>query len=366
VGCIYKRGRIYWVKYSRTGRAYYESSGSKKHEDARRLLRLREGDIEKGLPVTPRVGRMRFQEAASDLEREYMVNERRSLADLQRRIRLHLVPFFGKCRMAHVTTADVRRYTDERLTAGAAPAQINRELSAFKRMFSLALKDGKLLYRPHIPMLQEHNVRTGFLEHAEYEAVLAELPEPIRPVVTFAYLTGWRIRSEILQLEWRQVDFSAGVVRLEVGTTKNDEGREFPFDVYPDLGDVLSQQRSVTRQVEQRRGQIVPWVFHRNGRPIRSFYGAWRTACDEAGCAGRIPHDFRRTAVRNLVRAGVPERVAMMLTGHKTRSVFDRYNIVNGADLREGVKKLAAASLVTKTVTIGRSGQVHRMHKRRK
>ena len=366
MGCIYKRGRIYWIKYSRGGRGYYESSGSRKHEDAKRLLRLREGDIEHGLPVTPRVGRMRFEEAAGDLEREYTVNERRSLADLQRRISLHLAPFFWQRRMAQITTADIRRYTDERLTADAAPGQINRELSALKRMFSLALKDGKLLHRPHIPMLQERNVRTGFLEHAEYEAVLAALPEPIRPVVTFAYLTGWRIRSEILPLEWRQVDFAAGTVRLEAGTTKNKEGREFPFDVYPDLGDVLEQQRSFTRQVEQRRGQIVPWVFHRNGRPIRSFYRSWHTACETAGCPSRIPHDFRRTAVRNLVRAGVPERVAMMLTGHKTRSVFDRYNIVSGTDLRDGVKKLAAAATVTKTVTIGRSGRVQRLQNRRK
>ena len=366
MGCIYKRGRIYWIKYSRAGRGYYESSGSTKHEDAKRLLRLREGAIARGVPITPRVGRMRFMEAADDLQREYTVNERRSLADLQRRVTLHLTPFFRQRRMADITTADVRRYTDERLTADAAPGQINRELSALKRMFSLALKDGKLLYRPHIPMLQEHNVRTGFFEQAEYEAVLAELPEFIRPVVTFAYLTGWRIRSEILPLEWRQVDFPAGVVRLEVGTTKNAEGREFPFDVYPDLRDVLEQQRSLTREVEQRREQIVPWVFHRNGRPIRSFYGSWHTACEAAGCPSRIPHDFRRTAVRNLVRAGVPERVAMQLTGHKTRSVFDRYNIVSGADLRDGVKKLAAAAAVTKTVTIGQSGRVQRLRNRRK
>jgi integrase len=233
-------------------------------------------------------------------------------------------------------------------------------------MFSLALQDGKLLHRPHIPMLRERNVRTGFFEQVEYEAVLAELPEPIRPVVTFAYLTGWRIRSEILRLEWRLVDFLAGVVRFEVGTTKNEDGREFPFDVYPDLRDVLEQQRSLTREVEQRRGQIVPWVFHRNGRPIRSFYGAWMKACAVAGCPGRIPHDFRRTAVRNLVRAGVPERVAMMLTGHKTRSVFDRYNIVSGADLREGVRKLAQAGTVTKTVTIGQPGRIQPIRKRRK
>ena len=138
---------------------------------------------------------------------------------------------------------------------------------------------------------------------------------------TFADLTGWRIGSEILPLQWRQVDFQAGTVRLDVGTTKNRDGREFPFDVCPELRDLLEHQRAITRAVEQQRGQIVPWVFHRNGRPIRSFYRSWHAACEQAECPSRIPHDFRRTAVRNLVRAGVPERVAMMLTGHNALGV---------------------------------------------
>ena len=366
MGCIYKRGKTYWIKYSRDGRGYYESSGSTKHEDAKRLLRLREGDIEKGVPVTPKIGRLRFDEAATDMENEYRINGRKSQADLERRLRLHLRPYFGGRRLAQVTTATVRRYTGERLKAGAAAALVNRELAILKRMFSLAVQGDKLLHRPHIPMLQEQNVRSGFFEPEEYAAVVGALKEPLRAVVTFAYLTGWRIRSEILPLEWRQVDFDAGTVRLDVGSTKNREGREFPFDAYPELRQLLEQLRAETRTVEQEQGRIVPWVFHRNGRPVRSLYGAWRKACEAAGCPGRIPHDFRRTAVRNLVRAGVPERVAMMLTGHKTRSVFERYNIVSSSDMRDGVRKLAEAATVTKAVTIRPSGRVRRMANPRK
>ena len=194
---------------------------------------------------------------------------------------------------------------------------------------------------PPFPTLTVQNARAGFLEEAEYRAVLAHLPVELQPVVGFACLTGWR-KSEILALHWRQVDFGAGTVRLEPGTTKNAEGRVFPFNALPALGALLSRQREHTHSLEKATGQIIPWVFHRDGQSIRDFRGAWARACKAAGVPGRLFHDFRRTAVRNLERAGVPRSVAMKLTGHKTESVYRRYAIVAEADLTEGVKKLAA------------------------
>ena len=147
----------------------------------------------------------------------------------------------------------------------------------------------------------------------------------------------------MLALQWRNIDHEAGLVRLDPGTTKNDSGRVFPYgELLPELCDVMERQWTLTKEVEQERGIVCPWVFHRNGKPIRDFRNVWRVATKEAGCPERIPHDFRRTGVRNLVRAGVPENVAMMLTGHKTRSVFDRYDIVDENDLRDAVQRLAS------------------------
>ena len=143
-------------------------------------------------------------------------------------------------------------------------------------------------------------------------------------------------------LEWRQVDFPAGELRLDPDTTKNDDGRVFPMTA--ELRAVLEQQWQVTQALAKTTGRICPWVFHRDGKRVKSFQKRWQTASLKAGCPGRIPHDLRRTTLRNLVRAGVPERVAMQLAGHKTRSVFERYNIVSPGDLREAAAKLDVAA----------------------
>ena len=163
MGELRQRGRIWWIRYYRNGRRHEESSHSTKKGDATALLQLREGDIVRGVPVTAKLGRVSFEEAATDLVNDYRTNGRRSLDVVVRRIELHLKPVFGNRRLSSITTADVRAFVAVRQDAGAANGEINRELAALKRMFCLALQANKLLFRPHIPMLQEHNVRTGFL-----------------------------------------------------------------------------------------------------------------------------------------------------------------------------------------------------------
>jgi integrase len=349
---IRQRGRIWWVRYCRNGERFEESSHSPRKGDAIDLLKLREGDSLHGIPVTPQITRLTFDDAAADLLTEYRTNGRRSLEHLKRRIVLALEPFFHGARMSAITTADVRTYIDRRQAAKASNATINRELAALKRMYSLAVQAGKLLHKPHIPMLQEDNTRRGFFEAEQFRSVRDHLPASLRPVVTFAYVTGWRVPSEVLTLQWAQVDRKVGTVRLEPGTTKNREARVLVYREITDLRDTIDAQWTA-HQALAKQGTLCPFVFQRNGEPIKGFRRAWLSACKAAGCPGRIPHDFRRTAVRNLVRAGVPERVAMQITGHKTRSVFERYNIVSEGDLEDAGRKLDAARTGTK---LGQSG----------
>jgi integrase len=363
MGELRQRGRVWWIRYYRDGRRHEETSGSESKTEAKKLLAVREGDVAKGVPVSAKVGRLRFDEAANDVVTEYRVNGRKSLDELERRIRLHLKPFLGGRKMVSITTSDVRTYIAHRQTTGVVAAkgkhqgerigdvsnaEINRELTILKRIFNLAIQAGKLLHKPHVPMLKENNTRAGFFEADQYTSLMAHLPTELQPIITFAYITGWRITSEVLPLEWRHVDFKGGEVRLDAGTTKNGEGRVFPLT--DDLRGLLQAQHAENERL-RRAGHIVPWVFvrmvaeERGGekkpRRIIAFNKAWKAATIAAGCPGRIPHDLRRTAVRNMVRRGVPERVAMQLTGHKTRSVFERYNIVSDGDLKTAANQLA-------------------------
>lgn len=370
-----KGSRFWYLGYTNVdGVRVEESSKTDKKSVASQMLRKRISTLDRGERVIPRVEQTTFNEAAQSLIDEYTNSGKKSLDDLTRRITLHLKPYFGGWRLVSIGAAEVRAYTTKRLaekiverkakldddgniiepeiSRTTSPAQVNRELAILKSIFSLAIRDERIGSRPHIKLLRENNVRTGFFEKEQYEAVLAKLPEELRAVITFAYITGWRVADEVLPLEWRNVDLKAGEVRLDAGTTKNDEGRIFPIPPGTELRRVLDAQHTEHERMK-KAGTICPYVFFRmvaderggekKPRPIKSLTKAWLIACRAAGVPGRIPHDLRRTAVRNLVRSGVPESVAMKLTGHKTRSVFERYNITSADDLSLAATRLDAA-----------------------
>ena len=264
MGEIRKRGRVYWIRYYRAGKRHEESSRSTTKGDAIKLLRLREGDIARGVPVSAKVGRLTFDEAAADVVTDYKVNGRKSLAFVERRIVLHLEPFFGGRRMASITPSDVSGYAAMRQEEGAKNGTINREIAIISRAFRLAEQSGNLLHHIRIPMLREDNTRTGFFERDQFEDVRQHLSAPLQSVVTFLYCTGWRI-GEALPLQWPEVH--DGYIHLLPGKTKNDEARKFPYMGLPELADVLETQRREHDRL-QSNGVICPFVFHRT--PMRS------------------------------------------------------------------------------------------------
>jgi len=248
----------------------------------------------------------------------------------------------------------VSAYVVARQKAAAANGTINRELAALSKAYKLAAKYQVLAHRPYIEKLSEAGrARQGFFEAEDFLAVRARLPRHLQPVATFGFITGWR-RREILGLRWgTNINFAENVVRLEAPATKNARARE--FEMTPDLRALLEAQRRVTDEAQRELQTIIPFVFHRNGRPIRSFYRSWRTACRATG-VHRIFHDLRRSAVRTLEAANVPRSTAMAMTGHRTERVYAAYAITEAGTRKHGAEKLARHHASTLGTRLGTHG----------
>ncbi len=346
-GSVFRRrgSRVWWIKYYAPGslKPIRESSGTQDRRAAEKLLKHRVAEVALGQFKGVEAERATFEDLAKLIVDDYVMNERRSMNALNDSLR-HLRPSFSRFRVKAITSDKFSAYIRKRLDEGAAPATIRKERAALKRMFTLGQRAGLVVACPYLPSIDVHNARENFFEHGDYLEVLKHLSSDdatdIAPVVEFAYITGWR-KQEILGLKWADVSFDHGEVRLRASRSKNYEGRTFPFRAHPRLKQLLEAQRQWTSQVERAEHKVVQWVFHRRGERIKDFRGAWYAACERAGVPNYWFHDLRRSAVRNLVQAGVPEIVAMKLTGHKTRAVFQRYAITDKGMLEEAVRKLA-------------------------
>gem|GEM_PF-123761 len=335
-------------------------------EDAAKVRRQRLADIDRGIPVSGKANTVKFEELAADVVNDYLVTGYSSVSDIEARYRLHLLPAFGNRKASQITTDQVKAYIVNRLTEGAKPGTINRELEAMRHAFLLARKatPPKVHMVPHFPMLEENNVRKGFFERYQLEAICRHLPAHLVPVARFGYITGWR-HGEVVTLTLGHVHFEAGEVRLEPGETKNGKGRTFPM---------VDELRDLLRSIWPKGPTFPAMRLFRdaNGNPIQRFDKSWATACRLAGLPVRfVPlkkrvnpkdprspkvtvlykrgpkkgqpvlvcraavyfHDFRRTAYRNLVRLGVPPKVARLSVGWLNIKTADRYDVPDKSDL---------------------------------
>jgi integrase len=339
-GRIFQRGDKFWISYyaPQDGRSMeHREPGGKTEGEARKLLRqrLREIAVHKsGLrPFQgPKQERTTVDELLQALERDWQIQERKGLPQLRSHMK-HIRAFFAMDRALAVSPDRLRDYIAFRQKEGAASATINRELEGLQRAFALALDSGTLAMAPKFPSLPERNARQGFFERGDFCAILGNLGDSdVSDFLGWFYWTGMR-PGEIRSLTWACFDRETWTLRLHAKDAKTGFGRAVALE--GPLQEIIKRRMAV-------RQFGCDLIFHRDGKRVGEFRKLWKSACKLAGIAGRIPYDLRRTAVRNMVRAGVPERVAMMISGHRTRQVFDRYNIVSEKDLREAISKTAA------------------------
>jgi len=326
-----------------------ESAKTRSEEKARRILakRLREvANHREGLTnfEAPSQRRVTVTELLEDLLAEYRRREIKGYDRVCYRIRKGspLETGLGSKRVDRLTTDDVVAYTEKRREAGRTKATVNRDVELLGASLRLALQRGKIIRAPRMParLSEKDNVRKTFFERAELDALLPYLPEPLDDMARFGFATGWR-RGELLTLTWAAV--SKEEIRL--GTTKNGEPRSLPLDA--ELKELIERRRKAREYVARSGVGLSTYVFHRNGKVIgRNVFGKqWRRACVKAGLGRRVKdekgvlcytgktfHDFRRTAARNMIRAGVPQSIAMRVIGHQTDAMFNRYDITDNRD----------------------------------
>lgn len=326
-GSIYQRGGIWYVSVWVDGRQIQKSSGSQQRQDAVRLRdqllgRRGRGDLSREVTQKATCG-----ELLDDLIEHLRAKNKRTTEKVWKWvIEANLRPFFGNRKAATVSTALLKDYRRKRVAEGRSESTCNRELSVLRTAFHLGRKctPPKVTTVPYFPMATESNVRQGFLSDEQYEKLRDALPDYLKPLFITAYFTGVRL-GELLAIEWYQVDWEQGFITLNAERTKNGYTRAVP---------ILEGDMQTWLEWSRDHADGCPRIFHRDGVTFKEFRRPWLKAIATAGVPELKFHDLRRTAVRNMRRAGVPQVVRMRISGHRTDSMERRYNIVDIEDIR--------------------------------
>jgi integrase len=279
-----------------------------------------------GKPFVGDLKKLRYEHLRTMLLDSYRMKEHKSLQVLANGEETiwplsALDKFYEGKYATQITTESARQFVKARQAEGTGNAAINRSLGLLRRMLNLAKDEGRIPSVPKIHFLKEPSPRKGFLELPKFNELLSHIPANLKPLIVFLYYCGVRM-GEALQVDWSQVDLTHGVIELEREQTKTSEPRIVPLPA------VLVE---MLKGIEPKEGTVF------DGTGLRS---AWEKAVMEAGVPDLTVHDMRRSAIRNLVRAGVSEQVAMRISGHRSRSIFARYNIVSQTDVLEAMGRL--------------------------
>lgn len=327
-------GKTYWIEYR-------DADGARRRERIGTSKSLAETTLRKRL-VARAEGRLLDKKKEDRIRFDHLAEwflalpeiKRKSSFDRDKRSMDKLKDFFKTILASQITTAAVSEYQAHRLTeksyrgTDTAPATVNRELACLKTLFNKAVRDGKLEKTPMrgVKLLVENNERDRVLSIEEWEQYKACCPAWYLPIAVTAYRSAMR-QGEILNLTIPRVNMEDGFIRLKPEDCKSGYGRSIPL--HPELSAIL---RNALR-IRHLNSQL---VFHRDGQSITPHHVrvAHETVCKAAGIDGFVFHDFRHTCINNWRKEGHDYFKIMAVSGHKTISVFKRYNMVDEAELR--------------------------------
>jgi integrase len=330
-GSHFLRGRIWWIAYSFRGHPYQESSGSTDEREAKKLLRQRLKQVSKPNFVNPaKEEKWTLADMKEKIRLDYERKQNRSFEGVEFAFK-HLEAEFKFYRVVDITAAEIQQYAAKRVKSGER-SSVNRELAYLRRGFRLMFEAGMISTVPVIKLFDGENVRKGFIGVAEFNALLDKIEKiggsDVRDIAEFLYDSGWR-SSEARDFEFSWID--GNMIRLPAENSKSKRARALP--ITGALLDIIERRQKLRRL-------DCPYVFHRKGKQIKSFRKAFKAAAKEIGYPGLLPHDMRRSAVRNFRRSGLSEHEGMALSGHRTDSVYRRYDIISDEDLTESMNRV--------------------------